>query len=174
MNVRDLERLFTAHGVGAAKMDATTRKLRECGRLPVGGRGPNAPTIGFVEAATILVAVAGSAKGNEADARVGKLASLRCTSGDYVSWSLPEVLAQLLSDPATLHGLAEVRIARIKKRATIHFKDGRVEEFLDQKPDTRVDRFDVEGILPVALLDLIASAIRDEDRDASRKTTKRK
>jgi len=155
-------------------MDATTRKLRECGRLPVGGRGTNAPTIGFVEAATILVAVAGSAKGNEADARVGKLESLRCTSGDHESWPLLEVLALLLGDPAKLHGVAEVRIARIKKRATIQFEDGRVEEFLDQKPDTRVDRFDVEGILPAALLGLIASAIRDEDRDASRKTTKRK
>jgi hypothetical protein len=164
---RDLERLLTAQGVGGAKMDAITRKLRESGRLPKGGRGPHAPTIGPNEAATILIAVAGSAKGNEADARVGKLESLRSTSGDHAKRTLLEVLALLLKEPSELQDVAEVRVARTQRRAAVHFVDGRVEEFRAPKPENRTDRFHVEGILPSQLLRLIALAIHENDQNAS-------
>lgn len=159
VNVRDLERLLTAQGVGSAKMDAITRKLRESGRLPKGGRGINAPTIGAKEAATILIAVAGSAKGNEADVRVEKLEALRSTTGDHGKQSLHDVLTLLLREPSELNDMAELRVARTQRRASIHFVDGRVEEFRAPKPDARTDRFYVEGILPSPLLQLVAAAI---------------
>lgn len=174
VNARDLERLLTAQGVGGAKMDAVTRKLRESGRLPKGGRGTNAPTIGPNEAATILIAVAGSAKGNEADARVGKLECLRSTSDDHAKRTLLEVLALLLEDPSELANVAEVRVARTQRRAAIHSIDGRVEEFRAPKPENRTDRFCVEGILPSPLLRLISLAIGDEDGKATGASRERK
>lgn len=159
---RDLERLLTAHGVGATKMDAITRKLRESGRLPKGGRGAHAPTIGPVEAATVIIAVAGSAKGNEADARVAKLEALCSTTIKGSKRTLVNALALLLADPSKLADVAEVRVARMHRRATIHLIDGQVEEFRSPKPDNRTDRFSVEGVVPLALLRLIALAVRDK------------
>ena len=162
MRVRDLERLLTAQGVGAAKMDGITRKLRESGRLPKGGRGTNAPVIGPKEAAVILIAVAGSAKANEADVRLEKLESLRSSPGANAP-TLLETVASLLDDRGVLDTVSEIRVARTKRRATVHFHDGRVGEFLPARPDIRVDRFYVEGILSAPLLKLVGEAIRGRE-----------
>lgn len=162
MKVRDLERLLTAQGVSAAKMDGITRKLRECGRLPTGGRGINAPTIGPSEAAIILIAVAGSPKANEADTRVAKLEPL-LSSGHVRGRTLHEAVTFLLADPMNLASLTEVRIARTTRRAAFIFRDGTVEEFHAAKPGARRDRFSVDGIMAAPLLELVARAIRDGD-----------
>ena len=158
MRVRDLERLLTAQGVGAAKIDGITRKLRESGRLPLGGRGTNAPVIGAREAAIILIAVAGSAKANEADERMRKLESLRCTAEGKAS-ALVEAITSLLEDRPGLDAVAEIRVSRTRRRAAFHFRDGRIGNFLPSKPDGRVDRFSVEGILSGPLLKLVADAL---------------
>src|SRR3954454_620444 len=76
MKARGLERLLIGNGVGSSKIDAVTRRLRHSGRLPKGGRGPNAPDIGPTEAATVLLALAGSSTGAEADLRLEKLETL--------------------------------------------------------------------------------------------------
>ena len=160
MRVRGLERLLTAQGVSAAKMDGITRKLRESGRLPTGGRGINAPIIGPNEAAIILIAVAGSPKSNEADTRVAKLQPL-LSNGRARSRTLLDAVTALLADPTNLDTITEVRISRTKRRAAFIFRSGKVEEFHSAKPDGRADRFYVEGILGTPLLELVARAIRD-------------
>ena len=165
VRVRDLERLLTAQGVSAAKMDGITRKLRECGRLPTGGRGINAPTIGPSEAAIILVAVAGSPKANEADTRVAKLEPL-LSGGRVGARTLLEAVTSLLENPMNLESLTEVRIARTRRRAAFIFRDGKVEEFYTAKPDARTYIFSVEGIMSAPLLQLVARAIRDGARGA--------
>ena len=162
MRVRGLERLLTAQGVSAAKMDGITRKLRESGRLPKGGRGTNAPVIGPDEAATILIAVAGSARANEADVRVAKLETL-VRDGRPGACTLREAVTSLLRDPESLDAMAQVRIARTRRKAAFIFRDGRVEEFHTAKPDSRADRYYVEGILSAPLLKLVARAIRDDE-----------
>lgn len=158
MRVRDLERLLSAHGVGAAKMDATTRKLRESGRLPTGGRGPNAPAISAVEAANILLAVAGSSKAIEADTRLGKLAGLRSSAS---SSALVDVLAGYLTDPSSLREVSEFRVARTRRRAAIHFRDGHVEEFVATS-STTASKFFVEGILPAELIEIVAAQLHGD------------
>ncbi|MBA2725692.1 MAG: hypothetical protein H0U53_06865 [Actinobacteria bacterium] len=159
LRVRDLERLLTSQGVSAAKMDGITRKLRESGRLPTGGRGNNAPSIGPNEAASILIAVAGTPKANEADMRVAKLEPL-LSEGRAGTRTLLEAVMSLLADPAKLDAITEVRIARTRRRATFIFRSGKVEEFRTAKPNGQDDRFYVEGILAAPLLKLVARAIQ--------------
>jgi hypothetical protein len=143
-------------------MDGITRKLRESGRLPTGGRGINAPIIGPSEAAIILIAVAGSPKANEADTRAAKLEPL-LSNGRAETRTLLEAVTSLLADPTNLDTIAEVRIARTKRRAAFIFRGGKVEEFHPAKPDARADRFSVEGILAAPLLELVARAIRNSE-----------
>ena len=161
MNAKDLERLLEAQGVSHAKMDGITRKLRESGSLPTGGRGTNAPMIGPTEAAIILIALAGSAKANEADDRVEKLKRLISTSKGKASRTLLDVITSYLDGGSNLDVLSEVRVSRTKRRAACHFRDGQIEEFLSLRPDIRADRFYVEGILSAPLLALVARALGD-------------
>jgi len=145
-------------------MDGVTRELRASGRLPKGGRGTNAPRISPKEAATTLIAVAGSSKANEANSRLDKLEPLRSSLPRKAPQTLIDSLTAFLGDEAAFERLLEVRIARTRRRASFHFRDGTVEEFLPAKPDGRRDRFYVEGILPAALLQLVARAM-DESGD---------
>ena len=162
MTARDLERLLTAQGAGKAKIEAITRQLRDSGRLRTAGRGNYAPTIGPEDAALMLIALAGSTKGNEADIRVGKLQGIVRKTGNRSKRTLLETLTLLLSEPSKLKDVAAVRVARTQRRAGVHFIDGRVEEFSSPKSGKCTDRFQVEGILPRPLLQLVASALLDE------------
>jgi hypothetical protein len=139
-------------------MDVITRRLRENGQLPTGGRGFNAPIIGPHEAAIILIAVAGSPKAHEADVRAAKLGPLH-SEGRAGSRTLLNAVAALLSNPSELDALSEVRIARTTRRAKIIFRNGKLEEFRTGKSDPRSDRFDVEGILSAPLLALVARSL---------------
>jgi len=160
---RDLERLLIDNGVSPAKMDAVTRKLRVTGRLPKGGRGANAPQLGSSEAALVVIAVAGSAKANEADIRLEKLSDLTSASWQKIRRSLLNAVDQLLCDPHALANIIELRVGRTTRYAAIHFKDGTVEEFLYNKRNSRSDRFSVEGIVPRALLERIADGLNLKD-----------
>lgn len=170
MIVRDLERLLCAHGVGGAKLDAVTRKLRECGRLPKGGRGTNAPEIGSNEAAMILIAIAGAGKGIEAEARLAKLDRMRTSSTKKLGKSLVECLASLLDHPAELEMVREVRISRTTSRASFRYVSEETDQFLPNNSKAREDRFQVEGILPRELLQTVAAALvsgQSEDADGT-------
>jgi hypothetical protein len=154
MRVRGLERLLAQHGVGVAKLDAVTRKLREAAYLPKAGRGSNAPHIGAKEAALVLIAVAGSTKGTEADARLGKLMGIK--SGRQ---SLADAMTGLLAEPQKLEAVELVRIGRTTRHADLVYANGEVAAFRSAKFDPQ--RFRVEGVLPSALLRLIADALTE-------------
>ena len=119
MTAKEVERLLNEWGVGDAKLDAVTRKLRAAGHLPKGGRGPNAPQIGAREAALFLIAVAGSAKGNEADTRIEKLLQLSSKLSGRLGRTLLDAVEELLSQPAPLAQVAELRIGRTTRFAAI-------------------------------------------------------
>jgi hypothetical protein len=161
MRVRDLERLLIANGAGAAKLDAITRRLRHSGRLPKGGRGANAPEIGPAEAAAILLALAGSAKGAEADLRVAKLEPLRCKSTE-ASASLLGALTALLEKPDAFAGVQSVRVGRTTRQATFVNHDGTATQYGKHSDGALSDRFSVEGVLPAALLVKVARALQGD------------
>lgn len=163
MTAKELERLFNGSGVGVAKLDAVTRKLRAAGHLPKGGRGPNAPQIGAREAALFLIAIAGSSKGNEADVRVEKLLQLSSKTSRRVRHMLLDAVEQLLSEPDQLAQIAELRVGRTTRFAAIHSTNGKIEEFVQGERDTRADRFSVEGIIPRSLLERIAVSLAAVD-----------
>ena len=157
MNVRDLERLLTAFGVGAAKMDGTTRRLREIGRLPLGGRGTNAPEIAAENAAAVLVAVAGSGKAIEADNRLAKLEeSAKAQSGE----TIVAAISRMLDHPAELETIAEVRVSRTSRSASVHHTDGRVDRYGDSRSASRPTKFRVEGVLPSSLLKTVSNDLK--------------
>lgn len=160
MNVRDLERLLIERGAGAAKIDAVTRRLRAVGRLPRGGRGPNAPAISSKEAATILVALAGSQKGTEADARLDKLEVVRSQSRARFGTPVLDAVARVLDDPSSTPGLDQVRVGRMTQHVEFTYDDGRKEEFLPSRPRPRNERYYAEGIIPAALLRKISTELR--------------
>jgi hypothetical protein len=164
MRVREFERLVVKHGVGAAKIDAVTRKLREVGALPKSGRGPNAPHIGYEEAASLLISVAGSAKGTEAHARLAKLAPMVCTDLDITFMTLADAIAHYLDDMELLVRISHIRISRTSRYAEIVHHDGTVSEF--RGPGFSCDLFRAEGILPIALLIDLAEELDSVDTPA--------
>jgi hypothetical protein len=152
MKVRDLERLLIERGVGAAKIDAVTRRLRHSGRLPKGGRGPNAPDIDAREAATILLAVAGSSTGAEADLRLEKLERLPFRGvPDVTSPTLLQALTGVLEAIDSMEELVEVRVSRTSRKALFVYDAGRTEEYRTTNA-SNTDKFYVEGVLPGRLL----------------------
>jgi hypothetical protein len=157
MRARELERLLAKNGVGSAKLDAVTRKLRDRGYLPKSGRGPNAPHIGPKEAALVLVAVAGSTKGTEADVRLEKLCRINCGDSRAGSKTLPEAIAEYLAEPETLDDIKLVRVGRTSRHADVVHADGQVSEF--RAGSYNPNRFRVEGVLPVSLLTRVAEAL---------------
>jgi hypothetical protein len=166
MQVKALERLIASRGVDASKADAITRKLRESGHLPLGGRGPNAPRIGSREAATLLIAVAGSSKAADASTRVEKLADLQSRARAN---SLLDAVEKILSDPAERDSVREVRIARTRRRAVIIRSDHSTEEFRPKGKRPQSGRFFVEGILDNEFLSAVADALAPKSLEPKNK-----
>lgn len=164
MKVRGLERLLAQHGATATKLDAVTRRLRDAGRLPKGGRGLNAPDIGAEEAAVILVALAGSGKGLEADVRLAKLETLSCDFDDLGRLSLVQGLTMILEDPDVFGSIKEVRIGRTTRHAVVSYLGGAEDVFFESRSQRTCDKFYVEGILPGELLNTISRALRQPER----------
>lgn len=167
MKVRDLERLLIESGVGAAKIDAVTRRLRDAGSLPKGGRGVNAPDIGAVEAAAILLAVAGSTKGVEADSRLAKIQSLPPLN-DPGGRRLLEAITEVLRDPEQLARVRAIRVSRTARHAVFIYDDDPAAEFRSPEREPRRDRFYVEGVIPAGLLKRISDALHETHVEAKR------
>jgi len=155
MHMKALERLISERGVDASKADTITRKLREAGKLPSGGRGANAPQIGPREAAIFLIAVAGSPKAIDAPTRVEKLSKLR---GDVDGHTFLEAMHGLLSDPGARQNISEVRIARTHRRAVI-IREAGTDTYRPSSKNQRTGRLSVEGILDGELIRDVASAL---------------
>lgn len=166
MRVGELERLLVEHGAGVAKLNALTRRLRELGRLRDGGLEPNDAHLNSQEAAAILLALAGSTKGPEADLRLRKLEDLQRAPGRAQSPTLLGALAQMLEQPRSVSRLQEVRVGRTGRQAAFVFADGHAEEFRPVKETRRnADKFRVEGVLPAGLLWKVADALSNGTAD---------
>ncbi|PWG03487.1 hypothetical protein [Sphingosinicella humi] len=167
MNVRQFEKFLTQYGASAASLDMITRKLRSMELLPVGGRGPNAPTIGPAEAAWILLVLAGSSIPTAADATASRIRSLKSVKkhADGSDWFLHHAIRDLLGHRDTLATVKEVRVCRTTSAATIIYEDGREDHFVGSilpflnNPDLRGLDFRVDGVLSKHLLLHSAQAI---------------
>ena len=157
MRVRQLERLLAENGASSAKLDAITRQLRNIGRLPIAGRGPNAPAVTPTQAAEILIALAGSTTGSVGAERLEKLERLRAV--DNPGLTLRDALESLLEDPNLPSNIREIRIRRTGRRANILHTDGTVIEFKPRNTTANASNFYVEGVIPADLLRLIASRL---------------
>lgn len=160
LNARDLERILTVYGAGPTTVDTIARKLRLANRLPVGGRGINAPMIGVVEAAAFLAALAASDPASDADERVQQLDRWVCAEGPRRGRRFLNVLASLLSSPAAASEVLKIRIGRNRNFATIHFRDGGFEEYRAGALDQRGrDMFCIEGTISGSLLRYVAQVL---------------
>lgn len=155
MHVKALERLVSSRGVNASKADTITRRLREMGHLPLGGRGANAPKIEAPEVAKFLIAVAGSPKANDASVRLEKLMALRGPN----KRTLLDALEDILLNAESRRSVREIRIARTRTQAVIVTGDRTLEEFFPSGKRPRPGRFYVAGILDAKFLDTVASAL---------------
>lgn len=161
MKARDLERLLVGEGATASKLSTIMGHLRETNRLPRAGRGPYAPMINATHAATMLAAVAGTARANVAGRRIEALERLTlygAQSGD----GFIERLAQILDDANLCSLVQEVRVARTIGRAVIVYRTGRIEEFLSTKRHDLNRRFRTVGELPGGLLEMTAQLLKAE------------
>lgn len=161
MKVRDIERLLAANGIGKAKMDVITRRLREAHQLPVAARGLNAPELTGSFAAKVLIATAGSAKGVSADRRLQLLRGL--TSDRDSGTKLLSRLGRLLEGSPELDQVAECRIGRNVREASILYADGQIEKFSTTKPPDYSFRLRTEGTIPGDLLRQLATSIANGD-----------
>jgi hypothetical protein len=155
MHMKALERLISERGVDASKADTITRRLRESGKLPSGGRGANAPQIGAREAAIFLIAVAGSPKAIDAPTRVDKLSKLRSDGGGP---TFLDAVEGLLADQNARQNVREVRIARTHRGAVI-ISDERTDTYRPTSKKQRSGRLSVEGILDRELISDVALAL---------------
>lgn len=158
MKARDLERLLIERGAGAAKIDAITRRLRQIGRLPKGGRGQHAPEVGAAESAAMLLSLAGSTKGAEAELRLAKLEALPGPASEGCP-TLLGAITSLLESGKRLTGLVEVRVSRTSRRAVFIYDDGCQMEFGSERSRSAPANFLVEGVLPARLLEDVASEL---------------
>ncbi|MEO7688189.1 MAG: hypothetical protein ABIS51_02810 [Sphingomonas sp.] len=164
MIARDLERLLVILQAPASIVDLVTRDLRENGAIPTGGRGPNAPRIGAVEAAAMLIALAGADVASQAYLAIAKVKGLRFVELDALprhDGCLVTTLRKVLGDPPLASEIHEIRVCRNLPLAEIFYKDGAIERFVHQ--NVIVDPmalgggcFRSEGVLPGALLEQVA------------------
>jgi hypothetical protein len=157
--VRELERLLVANGAAPRKTAAITQFLREAGRLPVKGRGRNAAGVSAADVASILIALAGSSKANEADARLQVLKSLRLSGTLSGGQTLLTALTLLIENPEQFGRLEAVRISRTARHATLQFSSHTNLHFGTPGWEPCENRFSVEGVISGGLIRLVASAL---------------
>ena len=162
MKARDLERLLARAGGGGAKLDAITRQLRGSRRLPIGGRGPNAPRIDAAEAAALLIALGGSLKASDAQARLELLEGLPAQKGKG-GLTLAEMVETLLGDPDGCSDVAEIRISMTTSHAMLTYGSGETVTFGKTPPFGGANAIRIEGVLHGELLGSIASLLNLDD-----------
>ena len=168
MIVRELERVLVACGADASPLDVVTRQLRECGALPIGGRGKHAPQIGPQEAASVLLSyvatasVAGAVP--TALLRMKDLARPQKMPARHGS-SFVNVVATLLGDPAAAAEIEEVRVCRNMPLADIVYADRAVERFMgrslawERASEYGRDSLRSEGVIAGGVFRRVAAAL---------------
>lgn len=160
MRIREFERnLVFSTAWGAAEIDQRTRRLRELGELPVGGRGLNAPEITPRHAAMILIALAAADSAPRTAQVVRDYPSLRSGEGAAGGQFL-DALVEILSAPATAETVRDVRVCRSEASATITMINGDQLHYRDpQVNGTANPGGYVEAVLTGELLHNIAVSL---------------
>lgn len=137
MRARQLEMTLDHNSTrGPADLFSRMRELRNSRMLPVGGRGINAPEIDAEDAATILIASAGSLKATEAPDAVRRFAPL-VEHGTAAEITLGEALTSILGNPELARLVDSVRFNLSHTTAEIMFDGGRVRYFFPAGVDVR-------------------------------------
>lgn len=164
VNGRDLERIMRAMGATHSGVDTVSRKLRQVSRLPLGGRGFNAPRIGASEAAAFLATYAGADPASDAAAKIKELEKLSYVeNGPRRHLPFLKALTAILESPAAADSVMEVRVGRNVERADIWFRDGRTERFDHGTTDQHgLAMLRAEGVLPGPFLKYVARVLSGE------------
>lgn len=130
MKARKLERILVSHGAPASFLDTVTRVMRTDGKLPIGGRGPNAPDIGPFEAALMMIALAATDVAARAVEGLSRQISLKTdAAAPRFADDLPSALQVALGNPDWARQIAEVRVGRTHAFSQIAYCDGHIEYF---------------------------------------------
>lgn len=121
MRIRQFEQeLSQLSAWSRAEIEQRTRGLRESDRLPVGGRGLNAPAMEPAHAAAILIAAAVAQSASDSPVAVDRYGAMKPI--DKVDGhTFYEVLTAILSDPTDKLDLQHVTICRSWPEAEIRF-----------------------------------------------------
>ncbi|MEA1015576.1 hypothetical protein [Sphingosinicella sp. LY1275] len=164
MKVRQLERILAMHGAPASFLDTVTRSLRAEGRLPIGGRGVNAPDIGPDEAAWVMIGLAATDVAAQAALRFALQLELALPEGASPrhARNFVDAVQALLGSPETAWEVWEIRVGRSHNFSQIVYRDGHVEPFvlpnvpLSKATSVGSMAFRSEGIISGGLLHQVA------------------
>jgi hypothetical protein len=156
--VKDMERLI-AEDTGyftERDLDVRTRKGREEGWLPTGGRGLNAPALTPASATAVLISLA-SEQACHATEAVSRLSPLKADNGQVFA----EALAEILAEPRAAAGVAEVELGRNVPTAKVIFLDGRTIEFSGGVAEAVAiqSEIGIDGTLLVKIAELIEKPV---------------
>lgn len=168
MRARELERLLVAHDAPASFLDTVTRVLRTEGKLPIGGRGINAPHISPDEAAWTLLGLAGTDVAAQAVHAIARLLELGLPPGERSRTGerrFVDAVQMLLHKPELAATVSEVRVGRSHALSQVLYRDGHVERFVlsgispSKASTVGAMKFRTEGILTGELLHTIANEL---------------
>lgn len=183
MTAKELERLIAERGGNASALDVVTRRLREAGFLPVGGRGVNAAALRPVDAASILIAYAGSEVAAKADETLRYYAHFARPNwveigaprrrgshfgGPVLSENFAEMLQSLLVHDEILIEVQAISFARNFPITRVLLNDGKQISYCAPARDLKEVEaeanwsFRSEGVLTHNLLKRIAIDLRGE------------
>lgn len=174
MRVRQLERLLTTLGASATALDIVTRQLREATRLPIGGRGANAPHITGDEAAWIIIALASTETASQAVAGLSRQTELQLPREvePRHSRSFVDTVQLILGSQEWAGNVVEIRVGRSHARSQVIYTNGDVENFVlpgmtaKQAEGVGTAAFRSEAVLSRGLLHQVAIELTGENVSA--------
>jgi hypothetical protein len=170
MKVRDLERLLVAHDAPRSFLDTVTRALRSESKLPIGGRGVNAPDIGPAEAAWVMLGLAGTDIAAQAGHAIFRLLELQLPRGEQPRFGerrFVDAVQIILHDPDRAAEVSEIRVGRSHALSQIIYRDGAIERYVlanvasSEAASVGAMKFRSEGVLTGELLQAVALAVLD-------------
>lgn len=166
MKVRQLERLLVQHGAPASFLDTVTRVLRSESRLPLGGRGVNAPDIGPDEAAWVMVGLAATDVAAQAGYGFHRQLGLELYGNEQPRHAkhFVDAVQVILGSADWASEVAEVRVGRSYPLSQIIYADGHVERFTERGERAfGTASFRSEGVLAGGLLHQVAIDLSGEN-----------
>lgn len=167
MNARDFERFLVERGAPASFLDIVTRKLRQEGKLRIGGRGRHAAEVEHIEAAWIMIGLAATDVAAQAVDGFRRQMELEVPRGvrprHYTH--IVEALQIILGNPQWASKVAEIRVGRTYAHTQIVYHDAPTDHFVlpgtpkDEAAEVGNRAFRSEGVLSGGLIHEAALAL---------------